>query len=72
MLNSEDRPNPGETSAPDTDTRDANRTMLAGVGIGVLGVVTAAIGGAVCPVCVIAAPAIVGVGAFRRWRGSRR
>lgn len=46
--------------------------MLAGVGIGVLGVVSAALGGAVCPVCVIAAPALVAVGAVRRWRSPRR
>jgi len=42
--------------------------IFAGAGIGLLGALTAAIGGAVCPVCVVAAPALIGVGAFRRWR----
>ena len=50
------------------EKRDANALMLGGAGIGVFGAVAAAIGGAVCPVCVVAAPALFGFGAFRRWR----
>lgn len=50
---------------------DANALMVAGAGIGALGAVTAMIGGAVCPVCVVAAPALIGVGAFRKWKASR-
>ena len=63
-----------DASKPDRDDqekRDANALMMSGVGIGVFGVVAAAIGGAVCPVCVVAAPALLGVGAFRRWRVRR-
>jgi hypothetical protein len=52
--------------------READGLMIAGVGVGVLGGVTAAIGSAVCPVCVVAAPALLGVGAFRWWRATRR
>lgn len=44
--------------------------MLTGAGIGVLGAVSAIIGGAVCPLCVVAAPALIGMGAYRRWRVS--
>ena len=50
-------------------TGDANAMLLAGAGIGVIGVVGAVLGSAVCPVCVIAAPTLLGVGAFGRWRG---
>lgn len=60
-------PNPPRTE----DRADANAMMLTGAGIGVIGVVSAAIGGAVCPVCVVAAPALLGFGAFRRWRSTR-
>jgi len=52
----------------DKAKRDANALMVSGAGIGVLGAVAAAIGGAVCPVCVVAAPALLGIGVFRRWR----
>ncbi len=55
----------------DEKKRDANVMMISGLGIGAFGVVAAAIGGAVCPVCVVAAPALLGVGAFRRWRATR-
>ena len=61
-----------DSDAQREETRDANAMIAAGAGIGLLGVVTAAIGGAVCPVCVVAAPALVGVGALRRWRNRRR
>ena len=50
---------------------DANSMLLAGAGIGVIGVVGAVLGSAVCPVCVVAAPTLLGVGAYRRWRASR-
>lgn len=52
--------------------RAANGLVIAGVGIGLLGGVTAAIGSAICPVCVVAAPTLVGVGALRRWRAGQR
>jgi len=60
-----------EPQLGEQESRDANALMMSGVGIGVFGAVAAAIGGAVCPVCVVAAPALLGVGAFRRWRAMR-
>ena len=38
----------------DEKKRDANAMMISGLGIGAFGAVAAAIGGAVCPVCVVA------------------
>lgn len=52
-------------------SRDATELMLSGAAIAVLGAVGAAVSGAVCPVCVVAAPALLGVGAFRRSRATR-
>lgn len=59
---------PSQAAEDEQAKRDANALVLSGAGIGVLGLVSAAIGGAVCPVCVVAAPALLGIGAFRRWR----
>lgn len=46
--------------------------MVSGVGIGLFGIVSAAIGGAVCPICVVAAPLLLGVGAVRTVQASRK
>ena len=62
-----------EGSARDEDDRkQANTLMLGGLGIGAVGMIAAAVGGAVCPVCVVAAPALLCAGAFRRWRTAKR
>lgn len=50
---------------------EANRMIGMGVGIGAFGAATALLAGAVCPACVVAAPALVGVGLFRRRRARR-
>jgi len=57
--------------AHEEDERDAGGMLMTGAAIGVLGVVSAALGGAVCPVCVVAAPALIGIGAYKRWRAKR-
>jgi hypothetical protein len=49
-------------------TADANTLIAGGLGIGAFGLISAAIGGAVCPICVVAAPALLGVGAYKRWK----
>jgi hypothetical protein len=51
---------------------EANTLILGGLGIGAFGVISAAIGSAVCPVCVVAAPALLGAGAYKRWKARRR
>ena len=62
-----------EDSSGDEDERkEANTLMLGGFGIGAVGMIAAAVGGAVCPVCVVAAPALLCAGAYRRWRTSKR
>jgi hypothetical protein len=48
------------------ETRDANTCMALGVGVGSLGAGAAAIAGAACPLCIIIAPALIGVGALKR------
>ena len=45
---------------------EANTCMAIGAGVGVLGTVTAAITGAVCPLCIVIAPGLIGIGAYKR------
>jgi hypothetical protein len=61
-------------SAPEEEReiRDANAMLRAGAGIGAIGAFGLVAFGAVCPVCVVAAPVLLGVGAVRRWRGRRQ
>lgn len=53
--------------------REANATMAIGAGVGVAGTVAAVITGAVCPLCYIVAPGLIGLGAYKRWKiGSKK
>ena len=54
------------------ERRDANGLIGAGLGIGAFGAATAAAFGAVCPVCIVATPLLVGAGAVKRMRVARR
>ena len=48
------------------DLKDANTCMLLGAGVGAVGVISALSIGAVCPLCVVAAPGLIGFGFLRR------
>jgi hypothetical protein len=48
-----------------------NDLILSGVGIGAIGVAGVVLLGAACPVCVVATPALIGVGLIQRWRARR-
>jgi hypothetical protein len=48
--------------------KEANSFIATGVGVAAIGAVSAVIGGAICPMCVVAAPALLGVGAVQRIR----
>jgi hypothetical protein len=51
---------------------EANTALGTGLGIGAFGVASAALIGSVCPVCVVAAPALIGYGVFKRVQCSRK
>ncbi len=61
-----------ESSMKRTETTEANTLILGGLGVGAIGIISAAIGGAVCPACLVAAPALFGIGAYKRWRAAAR
>lgn len=51
------------------DTRTQGTSLVAtGLGVAALGAAGAAVGIA-CPLCVVAAPALVGFGIYKRWKG---
>lgn len=53
-------------SERDAEIRDANTYMAFGAGLGALGTGAALLAGATCPLCVVIAPAMFGVGAWKR------
>lgn len=46
--------------------KEANQCIALGAGVGALGTGAAIITGAVCPLCVVVAPALIATGAFLR------
>jgi uncharacterized membrane protein YebE (DUF533 family) len=51
------------------EKNEANTCMALGVGVGALGVASASLlGGALCPLCIVIAPGLLGYGAYRRWK----
>ncbi|MBZ0120698.1 MAG: hypothetical protein K8H88_27135 [Sandaracinaceae bacterium] len=53
------------------EKKEANRLMISGVTLGAVGALSAVVLGATCPFCVVGAPALVGWGAYRRYRLAR-
>jgi hypothetical protein len=45
---------------------ESNSYLGAGVGLGVFGVASGALLGAVCPLCIVATPALLGAGVYKR------
>ena len=48
------------------EAREANTCIGLGLGVGALGAAAATVGGAVCPLCIIIAPALIGFGMLRK------
>jgi len=57
------------TSHDSTDElRQANSCLVLGAGLGAVGTATALVAGATCPLCLVLAPALIGVGVWKRYR----
>lgn len=52
----------------DPRSRESTQYLTMGLGIGAIGAMGALVGAAVCPVCVVATPALLGVGLYKRWK----
>lgn len=51
--------------------KDGNTCIGLGVGVGALGTAAALAAGATCPLCVVVAPALVGVGVYQRRKAKK-
>jgi hypothetical protein len=57
--------------AEDAARKEANSAIAMGLGIGAFGAASLALVGATCPLCVVAAPALVSWGLYKRLRARR-
>lgn len=56
----------------DAEIQDANSCMAIGAGLGAFGTGAGLLIGATCPICVVLAPALIGVGAVKRFAAGRK
>lgn len=54
------------------ERKEATTCMTIGAGVGVLGAASALLAGAVCPLCFFVAPGLIGVGAYKRAKASKK
>lgn len=60
---------PGETSTEKSPAeKEANKVIAIGTGVGAMGIGTTLLAGITCPLCVVIAPGLIGLGLFQRWR----
>jgi hypothetical protein len=69
MADHDERDDQHQTS--DQDRHEANAALGTGLGIGAFGAASAVLLGATCPLCVIASPALIGYGIYKRAKLSR-
>lgn len=53
------------------ELREANSCMALGAGLGAVGTGTALLAGATCPLCIVIAPALFGLGVWKRFATNR-
>ena len=61
-----------DDDAEERDKREGNELLASGALIGVVGAALGVVSGAVCPVCVVATPALLGIGAYKRFRARKK
>ncbi|MBP9837317.1 MAG: hypothetical protein KBC84_01240 [Proteobacteria bacterium] len=57
----------GQTQSATSEKREANTWVALGAGVGALGIGAALVTGAVCPICFIVAPGVIGAGVLKHW-----
>jgi hypothetical protein len=50
---------------------DARHLLMGGASLGAISIATTAFLGATCPLCVVAVPLMLGLGAYKQWRVMR-
>ena len=56
----------------EAEKAEANSCIALGGGVAALGAGAAALSGAVCPICIVVAPGLVGAGLYKRWLIKRK
>ena len=54
------------------ELRDAGSCLAMGAGVGAVGTISAVLVGATCPICVVMAPALIGMGLVKGYAARRR
>lgn len=60
------------THSSNEELREANSCLALGVGLGAVGTTTALFAGAPCPLCLVLAPALIGVGSLEAIPDSKK
>ncbi len=55
----------------ETLRKEGNQLLGFGLGVGAWGAATGVLLGSVCPLCLVAGPALLGAGLVRRWQAAR-
>lgn len=72
MTHPTERTEPVPSEAAERERREGNQYLVSGAAVGAAGVASAALLGATCPLCVVAAPGFVGYGLYKRWCAARK
>lgn len=64
--NSESEASDAKRNSERAEKREANACIGLGLGVGALGVGGALLSAAICPICVVVAPGLVGTGVIKR------
>ncbi len=60
-----------DTMEGEKDRGSGNELLASGLGVGAVGALGALVTGAVCPLCIVATPALLGVGLVQKWYARR-
>lgn len=56
----------------DDDSVSANTMLGAGLGLGAYATATTVVAGFTCPICVVAAPALIGAGLYKKIKNRKK
>lgn len=65
---SENDQKPETKGSARSPSETGNTSLVAGAGIGAYGTAMAVTAGYICPFCVVAAPALLGLGAYQKYK----
>ena len=61
----------GPAEPSDALREDAKTLLVGGATLGAFSIATTLLVGTTCPMCIVAAPVMLGAGAYKRWRATQ-